>query len=88
MATEIDNNEKLYVVYCYTSVQDGHEEWADIVKGLPAAMALINKHANPWGAQNDLHLFELGKEIPLQADKVQKETVKVEEKYEYKLKEG
>ncbi len=56
----------LFVVCCHVEMQDGHEDWSEVVPSKEAALALINKHANHCGANAYFRLFLLGKEIALE----------------------
>lgn len=75
----------MYVVYGCEHLRDGEEEFARIVSSIDEAMEIINK--DRFARDNHtFKLFELGKEIPLEA-KVKK-TVKKEttEKTIYSVK--
>lgn len=74
-----------WVVYCFTRLQDGQEEYTKMFSKLDEALAYINKHADGYGCQNKFHLFELGKRIPIEEYKV-KEPVQVEVKEVTKYK--
>lgn len=80
----------VFVVYCFTQVQDGHEEHVKLFDTAEAALKYINDGANPWGATNSFKLFYLGEEIPLTASKDVAIVVpaKTESRTVYSIKKG
>ena len=60
-----------YVVYWCEYLRDGVEKGANVKKTLDEALELITKLKSGFGGDTlEIHLFELGKEIPLQFEDV------------------
>lgn len=56
-----------YVLYVYTQLQDGHEEFTKVFAGTDDVLKYLNNRGNWPGDSSEYRLFELGKEIPLES---------------------
>jgi hypothetical protein len=62
------------VVWWEHHYQDGHEDGAEVVVGLPAALRAIERRAKPAPSVNTtIRLFELGRAVPLELEEVVEE---------------
>lgn len=60
-------NAQAHVVWCLTQLQDGRDEWAQIVASWEDAVALVNKCLDSESGREikTYKVFKLGEEVPL-----------------------
>lgn len=78
---------KPVVLYCFTRYQDCSEEAAKIFDSAEGALNYLHSLRPDPSAMDSYQLFELGREIPLESEKVRKEEVRIKETVKYKIKE-
>jgi hypothetical protein len=81
------NSKGPVVLYNYIRYQDCSEESTKLFDTVELALAYLNNRRHDGSAIDHFQLFELGREIPLESEKVREEEVRIKETIKYRVKE-